>query len=162
MRVANTIAALCVALLGITTIGLARQLPYDAEYGPGAGFLPFWLGVTLALLSVFLLRDAWKRPAPNDAVASGETSGSATFFDFTPGALTPWLIFLGSAVLVSVFFEHLGFALSIGLFMLITMRWTARQSWLWSIALALITPIVFYLVFVTFLMVPLQLEPAGF
>ena len=44
MRVSETIAALCITLLGITTIALARQLPYEAEYGPGPGFLPFWLG----------------------------------------------------------------------------------------------------------------------
>src|SRR3990170_1204179 len=60
VRVSETIAALFITLLGITTVTLARQLPYEAEYGPGPGFLPFWLGVTFVILSVFLLRDALK------------------------------------------------------------------------------------------------------
>ncbi len=162
MRVANSIAALCVALLGITVIALARQLPYDAEYGPGAGFLPFWLGVTLVVLSGFLLRDAWRKQTSHDAVVGDDASSSAAFLQFGPGALTTWLVFLASAVIVSVFFEQLGFALSTGSFMLVTMRWTARQGWLSTIAFALITPIVLYLGFVKLLMVPLHLGPAGF
>lgn len=160
MRVANAIAALCVALLGIVTIVLARQLPYDAEYGPGPGFLPFWLGVTLVILSVFLLREALRSPAKQDA--AGDTSGPAAFLEVAPGAMAPWLIFLASAVIIAVFFEQLGFALATGLFMLVTMRWVARQGWPATILLTVITPLVLYLGFAKLLLVPLQLEPAGF
>jgi putative tricarboxylic transport membrane protein len=159
VRVADAIAALCVAILGITTIALARQLPYDAEYGPGPGFLPLWLGATLVVLSVFLLRGAlrtWARLEP------GEDAGPRGFLQFAPGALTPWLIFFASTVAVSLLFERLGFGLSVGLYMLITMRWVVRQSWLATVALALATPIVLYLGFVRILMVPLPLAPPGF
>jgi hypothetical protein len=162
MRVANMIAALCIALLGVTVVALARQLPYDAEYGPGPGFLPFWLGVALVILSAFLLRDAWRIKALIDATTDDNVGGSPAFLQFSPGALIPWLIFLASSVIVAVFFEQLGFALATGLFMLVTMRWVARQGWLSTIAMAVITPAVLYLAFVRFLMVPLQLEPAGF
>jgi putative tricarboxylic transport membrane protein len=161
VRVAETIAALCVTLLGITTVALARQLPYEAEYGPGPGFLPFWLGVTFIVLSVFLLRGAMKeggRPSPED---DGEDNRQA-FFQFSPGSQTPWLIFFISTIAVSLAFERLGFGLSIGLFMLVTMRWVARQSWPSTIALALATPIVLYLGFARILMVPIPLAPPGF
>lgn len=159
MRLANAIAALCVALLGIVVIFLARQLPYDAEYGPGPGFLPFWLGVTLVVLSVFLVRDALRRPRSTGA---GDTGRPAAFLEIAPGAMAPWLIFLASTVVLAFLFEQLGFALATGLFMLVTMRWVARQGWLATIALTVITPIVLYLGFVKVLLVPLQLEPAGF
>ena len=162
MRVANLIAALCVAAFGITVIALARQLPYDAEYGPGPGYLPFWLGVALVILSVFLLRDAWRMQQPGEDAAAGGGGGPASFLELSPGALTPWLIFLVSTVIVSVFFEQLGFALSVGLFLVVTMRWAARQGWVSTIAVAVITPIVLYIGFVRFLLVPLQLGPAGF
>jgi hypothetical protein len=163
MRVANAIAALCVALLGLIVIVLARQLPYDAEYGPGPGFLPFWLGLALVVLSVFLLRDALRMPRSNEAkVADDDSDGPGAFLEIAPGAMAPWLIFLASTIIIAVFFEQLGFALATGLFMLVTMRWVARQGWLSTIALTVITPIVLYLGFVKFLMVPLQLEPAGF
>jgi hypothetical protein len=162
VRVADTIAALCVALLGATAIALARQLPYEAEYGPGPGFLPFWLGVTLVVLSTFLLREARAARTGEDTSAHNEDDARTGFLQFAPGALAPWLIFFVSTVAVSVFFEQLGFGLSIGLFMFVTMRWVARQSWLSTIIFALATPVVLYLGFVRILMVPLPLQPAGF
>ena len=162
MRVANIVAALCVALFGALVIALARQLPYDAEYGPGPGFLPLWLGAALVLLSAFLLRDALKTQTPDDAVGDDEERGPAAFLQFAPQALMPWLIFLASTVIFSLFFEQLGFGLATGLFMLVTMRWVAHQSWQATIVLAIATPIVLYIGFARFLMVPLSLEPAGF
>lgn len=159
MRVADAVAALCVALLGITTIALARQLPYDAEYGPGPGFLPLWLGATLLVLSVFLLRGALRAGAHPEADGDDGREG---FLQFAPGALTPWLIFFASTVAVSLLFDRLGFGLSVGLYMLVTMRWVVRQSWLATIGLAIATPLVLYLGFVRILMVPLPLAPPGF
>jgi putative tricarboxylic transport membrane protein len=158
VRVADAVAALCVAILGMTTVALARQLPYEAEYGPGPGFLPFWLGVTLIVLSVFLLRAALKGRS-HSAPAEGGDGAPAAFFAYAPGELVPWLIFFVSTIAVSLLFERLGFGLSIGLFMLVTMRWVARQSWLSTIILALVIPIVLYLGFVRILMVPLPLAP---
>jgi putative tricarboxylic transport membrane protein len=160
VRVAETIAALCVSLLGVITIALARQLPYQAEYGPGPGFLPLWLGATLVVLSVFLLRSALKEGA-HAASADARGENPEGFFQFAPGAFTPWLIFFVSTLAVSLLFQRLGFGLSIGLFMLVTMRWVARQSWLSTIVMALATPIVLYLGFVRILMIPLPLAPPG-
>ncbi len=161
MRVADAVAALCVAILGMTTIALARQLPYEAEYGPGPGFLPFWLGVTLIVLSPFLLRNALRERADaSPADVGGDNRGG--FFRFAPGAFTPWLVFFVSTIAASLLFERLGFGLVIGLYMLVTMRWVARQSWLSTVVLALVTPIVLYLGFVRILMVPLPLAPPGF
>jgi putative tricarboxylic transport membrane protein len=160
VRVAETIAAICVALLGLVTIALARQLPYEAEYGPGPGFLPLWLGATLVVLSVFLLRNALGQPAQSaSAAAAGDQL--ARFFQFAPGALAPWLVFFVSTIAAALLFERLGFALAIGLYMLVTMRWVARQNWLSTIALAVATPFVLYLLFVRILRVPLPLEPPG-
>ena len=84
MRVSETIAALCITLLGITTIALARQLPYEAEYGPGPGFLPFWLGVTFVVLSVFLLRGALNLRVGAPPAVAKETA-ARPFFSSLPG-----------------------------------------------------------------------------
>ncbi len=162
MRVAETVGALCVALLGATTIALARQLPYDAEYGPGSGFLPFWLGVALVVLSVFLFREARMSSTSDEASSAAAGDGPVGFARFAPGALAPWLIFFVSTVAVSLLFEHLGFGLSIGAFMLVTMRWVAGQSWPATIALAVVTPVALFLLFVRVLLVPLPLAPPGF
>jgi hypothetical protein len=161
VRVSETIAALCVTLLGITTIALSRQLPGASEYEPGPGFLPFWLGVTLIVLSLFLMRGALRKPA-GGAPADAEADNTESFFQFGAGRLTPWLIFFVSTVAVSMSFERLGFGLSIGLFMLVTMRWVAGQSWPSTIILALATPIALFLGFARILMVPLPFAPPWF
>ena len=161
MRVADTVAALCVALLGAIAVALARQLPYEADYGPGAGFFPLWLGVALIVLSVFLLRDA-RKPVAAAVDTANVDGGPSRFLDFAPGAFTPWLIFFLCTVAVSILFDRLGFALSIGLFMFVTMRWVANQRWLATILLTIVTPIVLYVMFVRILMVSLPLWPPGF
>jgi putative tricarboxylic transport membrane protein len=112
------------------------------------------------ILSVFLVRNALQEQAPA-ASADTESDRPPGFLRFAPGAFAPWLIFFVSTLAVSLLFERLGFGLSIGLFMLVTMRWVARQSWLSTIVLALATPIVLYLGFVRILMVPLPLAPPG-
>jgi putative tricarboxylic transport membrane protein len=162
VRIAEIVAALCVALFGATTIALASQLPYGADYGPGPGFLPFWLGITLVVLSAFLLRDAVRTPSDADSAEDRDAADPVPFFHFVPGAFTPWLIFVVSTVTVSLLFERLGFALSTGLFMLVTMRWIARQSWRSTILFAVVTPIVLYIGFVRILKVPIPLEPVWF
>jgi hypothetical protein len=95
------------------------------------------------------------------ASAAAAADNPARFFQFAPGAFVPWLVFFGSTIAASLLFERLGFGLAIGLYMLVTMRWVARQSWLSTIALAVATPFVLYLLFVRLLRVPLPLAPPG-
>ena len=53
MWYANVIAGVAVFLLGVATAALAwKTLPYSGEFGPGPGFLPFWLGITLMVCAI--------------------------------------------------------------------------------------------------------------
>jgi hypothetical protein len=53
MWYANIIAGVAVFLLGIATTVMAwLTLPYTGDFGPGPGFLPFWLGITLTVCSL--------------------------------------------------------------------------------------------------------------
>ena len=53
MWYANIIAGVVVFLLGVATTVLAwLTLPYTGDFGPGPGFVPFWLGITLMGCSV--------------------------------------------------------------------------------------------------------------
>jgi hypothetical protein len=109
------------------------------------------------------LRNALKLQQVAHAVpADAGGAGAARFFQIAPGALMSWLIFFASTIAVSLLFERLGFALAISLYMLVTMRWVARQSWVSTVILAVTTPIVLFLIFVRVLRVPLPLAPPGF
>lgn len=163
MRLAEYIAAIAVAVLGVAAIGLARQLPYRAEFGVGPGFFPLWLGVVLVILSAVLVRSIWQadrqpatpsepatdEPAPNQIIPAAE-------------ARKPWLIFLISTAAVVLLFSYLGMVISMGLFMLVTVRWVAGRSWRASLAYAVLSPIAFYIAFGVLLSVPLPVGPFGF
>lgn len=162
MRIADTAAALTVAALGGITIYQARQLPYSAEYGPGAGFLPLWLGIVLVILSLFLVRNALRAAVPT---APQITDDASTVID-PPTSLDrrtwiPWLIFFGSTVALALLFEPLGLWVSTALFTFITVRWVAHRAWLPTLVFAVLTPILLYIGFVRLLLVPLPLSPFG-
>jgi putative tricarboxylic transport membrane protein len=57
-------------IFGVIGLGLAlwsylesRRLDYMTEFTPGPGFMPFWVGVILALLSCYLIIDSVLRTA---------------------------------------------------------------------------------------------------
>jgi putative tricarboxylic transport membrane protein len=53
MWYANIIAGAAFFLLGVATIILAwLDLPYTADFSPGPGFLPLWLGIGLTIFSL--------------------------------------------------------------------------------------------------------------
>jgi hypothetical protein len=61
-------------VFGVIGLGLAlwcylesTRLRYMTEFTPGPGFMPFWLGVCLALLSIYLIADSYLRKSgPKD------------------------------------------------------------------------------------------------
>jgi putative tricarboxylic transport membrane protein len=55
MWYANIVAGVAVFLLGIVTTFFAWRLPYTTEFSPGPGFLPFWLGIIMAICSIFVI-----------------------------------------------------------------------------------------------------------
>ncbi|MCE5262557.1 MAG: tripartite tricarboxylate transporter TctB family protein [Deltaproteobacteria bacterium] len=55
-------------IFGVIGLGFAlwcylesKKFDYMTEFTPGPGFLPFWVGVTLAILSCYLLFDTFRR-----------------------------------------------------------------------------------------------------
>jgi putative tricarboxylic transport membrane protein len=61
-------------IFGIIGLGLAlwsylesTRLQYMTEFTPGPGFFPFWVGVALAFLSVYLIIDSYvRKPGKKD------------------------------------------------------------------------------------------------
>jgi hypothetical protein len=61
-------------IYGVIGLGLAlwsylesTRLTYMTEFTPGPGFFPFWVGVALAILSVYLIIDTYvRKPGPKD------------------------------------------------------------------------------------------------
>ncbi len=66
MRRAEMIVCVVFVLLGAHVVQQATLLPYSEKYGPGPGFMPFWLG--WAFIAFAVLREsqlhAWKGLSP--------------------------------------------------------------------------------------------------
>jgi hypothetical protein len=67
------LASLVLAATGVLLVLAGLRLRLEGQYGPGPGFLPFWVGVPLAILSVIWLGQVSLARA--DAAPLGAESG---------------------------------------------------------------------------------------
>lgn len=147
MRGERILAALF-GLFGLFFAVKARDLTYMTEFAPGAGFLPFWLGVLLvALVAGFLLTTR----------AAGPAGDGATPLDRRKVAA----VSMGLVACIAVI-GWLGFAASIAAYLLYLLRAVERRGWGLSAGVALGTTLGLYLVFQAWLKVPLPRGPWGF
>ena len=79
MRRADQIAGAGLLLLGVAFSGMAVwKYTYWGPTGPGSGFLPFWLGLTMAVLAAGLLLGTGAPASPAPA-GSRKASGCAAW-----------------------------------------------------------------------------------
>lgn len=64
MARANAEAVMAAGVLGVATASLlgSLRLAYYTEFGPDAGFFPYWVSLGLCIVGVALLWDALTRP----------------------------------------------------------------------------------------------------
>jgi putative tricarboxylic transport membrane protein len=149
MKIDYLNSILFLIISGLICFG-SNKFPYGSIHNPGPGFLPFWSGVTLGLLSILLLIRTFLQK------------------DGTPllGKLFKekirWKkvgIVLISLILYGIFIEIMGFFLSTFLFLVSLMRFIDPLPWKRVIGWALIGSIGSYLIFEVFMKLRL---PKGF
>jgi hypothetical protein len=152
MRAADLITA--VALLG-----LGGVVVYDAlrlgigwgEEGPRSGFFPFWLALLLVLCSAAVFVQAWRRQSPKPFVRREQ--------------LTPVLkVVVPVALFVTVTDppgppNGLGLYVAAMLYIATYMRWVGRHRWTAVVAVSLVVPVVAFLVFERWFLVPMPKGP---
>jgi hypothetical protein len=133
-------------LAGVLWLSQALRLNYWGDFAPGGGFLPFWLCAILVALVVMYL------------VASR----------FTPSSVEPAahprrpLAVGGGLVACIAVIEYLGFVVSIAAYIAFLTLAVERRPALQSAAVAIGAPVALFLIFKTWLRVPLPLGPWGF
>jgi len=125
----------------------ALRLPLMSQFGPGSGFFPVILSLLLGLLSLIIIIQAWWK---NRLVKTPEE---------TPKILGPekkkYFIYLGLFLAFSIFFEKLGYFLSMVLFLGFILKYVEKQSWKTTCGIIILSGLVSYFLFVKFLAVPL-------
>jgi putative tricarboxylic transport membrane protein len=137
LRVGEQIKAGSVAvaffLLGAWICVEALQVPFGSFRMPGAGFFPFFLGLTLGVLSIMLLVQSLASPAPASKRLWPEQSAV--------------LYLVGSLVAAVWLFERAGFLIAMALFLGVAMRALGTRSWATVVVGAVVGTVLSYVVF---------------
>jgi putative tricarboxylic transport membrane protein len=150
MRRADQISGLLLLIFGIGfTVG-ARQYPYWTPTGPGSGFLPFWLGLAMAMLAAGLLVGATRRRDP----------GSAWLPVGRP--LVRLIVVIVATTVFVWLLPVLGMTLGTFLFLVGILRFLEGHTWVATVGVAVAASAANWLVFIHWLHVPFPTGILGF
>ena len=139
---ANIIAGVAVFLLGIATTVLAwLTLPYTGDFGPGPGFVPLWLGITLIVCSVPVIITDLRTKEKSERLFRPETAKC--------------LKVLILVVTVFLSLPVLGFSAGLALITAGGMRLMGKHSWVSCVVTVLATAIGIHYLFGQWLSIPL-------
>lgn len=145
MRRCNQVVGILLLIFSIWIIVASLELVYTVEFSPGAGFFPFWLGISLLILSVVLL-------FYNTILKSSMTEGNP----FPERhALLRIASILGSLLVSLLLFERAGFLLTMGLFVAFLLIIVEKYRWYSGILISASMVFAIYGIFKIWLDVPL-------
>jgi putative tricarboxylic transport membrane protein len=113
--------------------------------GPRSGFFPFWLGAILILASLTIGLRAWRRSTAEPFV--------------TREQLGPVLKVLWPATAMVILIKPLGLYVAAALYMGFYMRWVGRPGWLAVALCAIGVPLLTFVVFEMWFLVPMPKGP---
>ena len=143
MRGADRVtAALLLAFAVAFSAGALKQYQWWGSGGPGPAFMPFWLGLVMALLALGMLLKSLKRQDPGEAwLPRGE-------------GLRDLLVVLGATVAFVALLNVLGMVIGTALYLAVLVRYLGRHRWWVTLAVAAGAAGFNWLVFVHWLRVP--------
>jgi putative tricarboxylic transport membrane protein len=152
MRAADLVVSAALALLGGVVIYDAARLGFGwGVEGPQSGFFPFWLAVLLLTMAVAIFVQALIRHQHRPFATRQQIvpvlkvlAPLAAFVVLTdpPGPGTGLGLYVASAL-------YLGFY----------MRWVGRHRWLTIVAVAVVVPVVAFVIFEQWFLVPMPKGP---
>jgi len=142
----EAIGGMILLLFGMVTIVLALRMPIGTFRIAGTGMFPLILGILLMFLScIFLLKLLYQHKKTTTRRDSAAVRGS-------PVQL---ILFFGTMVLATAFFNQLGYPLASFLLLVALLRTLGMKQWILNILLSLMTAVVSYFLFVQWLKIPL-------
>jgi putative tricarboxylic transport membrane protein len=146
MRAADLATAAVLTLLGGVVVLDAMRIGIGwGSDGPRSGFFPFWLGVILIAASVTIGLQAWRRSTARPFV--------------TREQLDPVLKVLWPATAMIVLIKPLGLYVAAMLYVGFYMRWVGRHGWFALILCAVGVPLLTFVVFEMWFLVPMPKGP---
>lgn len=150
MRRADQVSGLVLLVFGVSFAAGARQYPYWTSTGPGSGFLPFWLGVTMAVLALGLFAGATR------------ATGAGPAWLPTAHGLTRLVVVVGATALLIALLPVVGMTAGTLLFLVALLRFLEGHGWAATLGVAAGTAAANWLVFTYWLRVPFPTGVLGF
>jgi hypothetical protein len=143
----EVVPGIVIFLFGAITTFLSLKMPLGTFRMAGTGMFPLCLGILLMILSgIFILRIFFEgKEEQVKKEASVESSGS-------PIQL---ILFLGTMVLATLFFNQLGYPLTSFLLMVALLRILGIKRWGQNILISVVTAAGSYFLFVKWLDIPM-------
>jgi hypothetical protein len=146
MRSADRVTAAILMLVGAVVLYDAVRLGFGwGTDGPQSGFFPFWLAVILLLTCSLLL------------VQTVATSGGRPFVTRTQLAPVAKVLVPAAAMVAAT--HVLGLYVAAAVYLGFYMRWVGRHSWSAVVLLAVGIPLVTFVIFEQWFLVPLPKGP---
>jgi putative tricarboxylic transport membrane protein len=136
---------LVVVAMVVAIEGLRLGVGWGTD-GPRPGFFVFYLGVALLAAAALVVIGAIRRPAPSGHFATGPQVRSVVTV-FWP------------AVVMVILTHFLGLYVTGALYLAGYMRWIGRHRWITTVLVAVGIPVVTFLIFEIWFLVPLPKGP---
>jgi putative tricarboxylic transport membrane protein len=136
-------AALLLAFAVAFSAGALKQYQWWGAGGPGPAFLPFWLGLVMALLALGLLLRSLREQNPGEAwLPRGES-------------LRDMLVVLAATVAFVALLNVTGMIVGTALYLVVLIKYLGKHPWWMTLAIAAAAAGFNWLVFVRWLRVPM-------
>jgi putative tricarboxylic transport membrane protein len=146
MRTADLTTAVVLMAAGVLVVWDSLRLGIGwGSDGPQSGFFPFWLAVLLLVSCAAIAWQAWRR-------------ASRTAF-VTREQLKPVLTTLLPSAGFVVLTQFVGLYVASALFMTFYMRWVGRYGWVPIVLAAVLFPVLTFVIFETWFLVPMPKGP---
>ena len=138
MKKADKILGLVMLVFAGLVIEESMRLPQEGgNFEPGIRFLPFWLGVLMAILSLLLTVAAWRKPAEGAA---------KSLWPNRQALISIVLLVAGLAVYIALL-ETLGFLVDTLLFNTFLLAAVMRARWTMTLSVAVGSSLALYVIF---------------
>jgi hypothetical protein len=135
-------AALLLAFAVAFSVGALKNYQWWGSGGPGPAFVPFWLGLVMAILAAMMLARSLRQQHPGAAwLPRGE-------------GLRDMLVVLGVTILFVALLNVLGMVIGTALYLAVLIGYLGRHRWWVTLAVAVGAASFNWLVFVHWLRVP--------